>query len=66
LSQQLATQPGLGAVAASASPEASLKARIHAFQVTQALQPDGLIGPVTMMKINRAIGVDEPRLERVR
>jgi general secretion pathway protein A len=66
LSQQLGTLPGLGSQAASGSPEASLRARLQAFQVTQALQPDGLIGPVTMMKINRAIGVDEPRLERVR
>ena len=68
LSQQLpapaTAEPGDGA--ASASVEASLKARIHAFQVTQALQPDGLIGPVTMMKLNRALGVDEPRLEAVR
>jgi general secretion pathway protein A len=52
--------------AASASAEAGLKTRLHAFQVTQSLKPDGLIGPVTMMKLNRAIGLDEPRLEAVR
>ncbi|ACB34764.1 Peptidoglycan-binding domain 1 protein [Leptothrix cholodnii SP-6] len=66
LSQQLPVPSGPDGGAASASAEASLRARIHAFQVTQALQPDGLIGPVTMMKLNRALGVDEPRLEVLR
>jgi len=41
---------------------ASLVARLHAFQVAHGLEPDGLAGPLTLMQINRASGVDEPRL----
>jgi general secretion pathway protein A len=33
-----------------------------AFQLTQGLAPDGLVGPQTLMQLNRAAGVDEPRL----
>jgi len=39
-----------------------LKARVTAFQVAHGLKPDGLAGPMTLMQINRASGVDEPRL----
>jgi general secretion pathway protein A len=39
-----------------------LKAKINAFQRAQGLEPDGLAGPVTFMQLNRATGVDEPRL----
>ena len=39
-----------------------LKSRISAFQLTQGLKPDGLAGPMTYMQLNRASGVDEPRL----
>ncbi len=43
--------------------DAPLKSRIQAFQVAQGLEPDGRAGPVTLMRLNRASGVDEPRLE---
>lgn len=36
---------------------------IRAFQASQGLQPDGLAGPITLMQINRATGVAEPRLD---
>ena len=38
--------------------------RLNAFQVAQGLKPDGLAGPLTLMQINRATGVAEPRLRR--
>jgi general secretion pathway protein A len=42
--------------------EAALKARVQSFQTAQGLKPDGLVGPLTLMQLNRASGVDEPRL----
>ena len=50
-----------GAPAASASDEA-MKSRVFAFQLANGLAPDGLTGPLTLMQLNRASGVDEPRL----
>jgi len=44
--------------------EQPLKARITAFQVAHGLRPDGLAGPLTLMQINRASGVEEPHLNR--
>jgi general secretion pathway protein A len=37
-------------------------ARVAAFQVTQGLRPDGVAGPLTLMLLNQASGVPEPRL----
>jgi general secretion pathway protein A len=59
LSPWLAEQ--LDKVAPVAAP-APLKARVAAFQLAQGLQPDGRPGPMTYMQLNRALGVDEPRL----
>jgi general secretion pathway protein A len=42
--------------------ERALKAKVSAFQIAQGLKPDGLAGPVTLMQLNRAAGIDEPRL----
>jgi general secretion pathway protein A len=42
--------------------DVALKAKINAFQRAQGLEADGLAGPVTFMQLNRATGVDEPRL----
>ncbi|MBI3153865.1 MAG: AAA family ATPase [Burkholderiales bacterium] len=36
--------------------------RVFAFQLVQGLSPDGLAGPQTLMQLNRATGLDEPRL----
>ncbi len=41
-----------------------LRPRVFAFQVAQGLALDGLAGPVTLMQLNRAAGIDEPRLQR--
>ena len=53
------TQPAADA----ASDAAAVKAQIQAFQSAQALKADGLAGPLTLMQLNRASGVDEPRLQ---
>ena len=42
--------------------DTALKAKVDAFQVSQGLTPDGVVGPTTFMQLNRATGVDEPRL----
>jgi general secretion pathway protein A len=47
---------------AQAHGERPLPARIAAFQVAQGLKPDGLAGPITLMQLNRATGIAEPRL----
>lgn len=36
--------------------------RVRAFQLAQGLPLDGVAGPLTLMQLNRATGVDEPRL----
>ncbi|MCP5285949.1 MAG: AAA family ATPase [Burkholderiaceae bacterium] len=36
--------------------------RVQAFQRSQGLTVDGLAGPLTLMQLNRAAAVDEPRL----
>jgi general secretion pathway protein A len=41
---------------------AALRSRVSAFQLAQGLKPDGLAGPVTLMHLNRAAGIEEPRL----
>lgn len=42
---------------------AAQRARIAAFQRAQGLSADGRAGPLTLMQLNRAAGVSEPRLE---
>jgi general secretion pathway protein A len=58
LDQQL----GGARVDAQAGAQAPLRERVSAFQLSQGLLPDGRPGPVTLMQLNRAAGVDEPRL----
>ena len=59
LDQQLA-QAGVGT--GRAATPAARRARIHQFQLGQGLTPDGRAGPLTLMLLNRAAGVTEPRL----
>jgi general secretion pathway protein A len=40
----------------------ALRAQVRSFQRAQGLPVDGLPGPLTLMQLNRASGVDEPRL----
>lgn len=42
---------------------ASLADRIRTFQIAQGLKADGLPGPLTLMRLNHATGVEEPRLD---
>jgi general secretion pathway protein A len=63
LALQLATARGDPRPIAGRLDDASLKAGIHAFQLTQGLPSDGVAGPVTLMQLNRAIGIDEPHLQ---
>jgi general secretion pathway protein A len=41
-----------------------LQRQVREFQMAQGLFVDGIVGPVTAMHINRAAGMDEPRLAR--
>ena len=72
LATQLAKVAGAAAPQAAASQalpgakptaEAGLRAKIYAFQLAQGLTPDGQAGPLTVMQLNRATGMDEPRLK---
>ena len=66
LSVQLAALQGQASPVAPASGvfvfDGALKAKVEAFQVSQGFTPDGVVGPTTFMQLNRASGVDEPRL----
>ena len=46
----------------AASAPKAFRERVLTFQTTQGLSPDGRVGPVTLMHLNRTTGVDEPRL----
>ena len=59
LGQRLAIIDGASAPPAGAD---ALAARIFAFQLAQGLSPDGVAGPLTLMHLNRASGIEEPRL----
>ncbi|GAA0744255.1 AAA family ATPase [Ideonella azotifigens] len=39
-----------------------LRNRVSAFQKVQGIKPDGQVGPMTLMLLNRASGIAEPRL----
>ena len=63
LAAQLAKLNGQAAPAAPQAFDAVLKSKLSAFQLTQGLSPVGVAGPTTFMQLNRATGVDEPRLQ---
>jgi general secretion pathway protein A len=50
---------------ASSYSAAALRASVQAFQRAHGLTGGGVAGPVTLMLVNRATGVDEPRLDRM-
>jgi general secretion pathway protein A len=43
--------------------DTALEAKVSSFQIAQGLKPDGRVGPMTVMQLNRVAGVDEPRLQ---
>jgi general secretion pathway protein A len=63
LTTQLGGLTGAAPAPGGAAGGAALKSRVIAFQLAQGLKPDGLVGPTTLMQLNRAIGIDEPRLD---
>lgn len=65
LAQQLATALGDTGPVGPRVDDATLRSWIHRFQLAQGLPSDGSAGPITLMQLNRANGVDEPRLRRV-
>ena len=42
--------------------DARLTSRLRTFQLAQGLAGDGQPGPMTLMQLNRAAGIEEPRL----
>ncbi len=62
LAAQLAKSLGEPAPAPNQPFDAALSSKVFAFQLAQGLKPDGIAGPTTFMQLNRATGVDEPRL----
>ncbi|MEW6585205.1 MAG: AAA family ATPase [Nitrospirota bacterium] len=44
----------------------SLVKEVKKFQIANGLMPDGIVGPQTIIRINNAVGSDEPRLVRKR
>jgi general secretion pathway protein A len=63
LAARLAADQGASAPAPDHVFDASLRARVAAFQQAQGLATDGVAGPTTLMLINRANGVAEPWLD---
>jgi general secretion pathway protein A len=62
VASRLAAAKGAPAPAGGAVLDASLRGEVRAFQVAQGLPADGRPGPLTYMQLNRATGVEEPRL----
>ncbi len=62
LTRLLALQGPETAAGARAPADEVLRRRVFAFQLGQGLPLDGLAGPLTLMQLNRASGVAEPRL----
>ncbi len=52
----------LAAFSRGGGEAAPLRQRVAAFQMLQGLPPDGRVGPMTLMQLNRQADVDEPRL----
>jgi general secretion pathway protein A len=40
----------------------ALQGKVYAFQMSQGLKPDGVVGATTFMLLNHALGIEEPRL----
>ena len=62
LATQLAGLAGEPAPPLHQTMDAALRAKVVRFQTANGLSPVGKAGPTTFMQLNRATGVDEPRL----
>ena len=59
----LAAVDGSTVPAGRRAPDAAvLKTQLRSFQLAQGMVPDGQVGPMTFMQLNRVAGVEEPRL----
>jgi general secretion pathway protein A len=63
LAMQLATLAGESAPAPGQTMDAALRTQVARFQTAHGLNAVGKAGPTTFMQLNRATGVDEPRLD---
>ncbi len=62
VAQQVARAQGDALPTAPGTLDAALQERIANFQLARGLKPDGRVGPITLMHLNRVAGIDEPRL----
>jgi general secretion pathway protein A len=62
VANRLAVARGAAAPTRPAVLDAALRSHLRSFQLAQGLPVDGRPGPLTYMQLNRATGVDEPRL----
>ncbi len=62
LAGRLAALDGRAEPTGSVTFDAQIESRLQAFQLAQGLKPDGVAGATTLMLLNQATGVDEPRL----
>ncbi len=62
MAARLAAANGLPPPSGRRAFDAALKSQLRAFQLAQGLPADGQPGPLTFMQLNRAAGVDEPKL----
>jgi general secretion pathway protein A len=63
--QWLTRQLAVAQIGVPLPAAATLRQRIAAFQKAEGLPADGMAGPRTLMHLNRATGVDEPRLSAI-
>ena len=65
LATQLAALAGEPVPAPGQTMDAALRTKLARFQTAHGLNAVGKAGPTTFMQLNRATGVDEPRLDTV-
>lgn len=63
MAHQLARANGEAPPSGPRAVDAALLERVSSFQLAHGLRPDGKVGPMTLMHLNRVAGVDEPRLQ---
>jgi general secretion pathway protein A len=63
VAQALARANGKAQPTLPRSFDAALQEQVSSFQLAHGLKPDGRVGPMTLMYLNRVVGVDEPRLQ---
>jgi general secretion pathway protein A len=62
IATHMAALDGSPAPGERAALDSHLRSQLRTFQLAQGLEGDGQPGPMTLMQLNRAAGIDEPRL----